>query len=321
MSQTKILQINNGVINSYPEFGNLFSMIDLEDEAVWEWIYCNFIQIMTFPNGFTTFKDHWMILRSCPYLQSFSYSIDAIDHIKYESIKELIIKSIDNGYYIIIPVNYYYIESSPFFKKQHFLHPIFVYGYDLEENTALISDNIEEGKYIRTRFSLDDFDEAYQNFDFRDGKDSLDIVIYKRFKSRTYKFDINYLRKELELYMNPYYINVLEVTALNLESVVWENHLMCSEEGLIDIRPFSIFYEHKILMELRVKYLMEKCYIRNERLLHNILDLKDQYFAIRNIALRFNMKPSQRLIYSLKENLRQAAEQEKHFMELLLSEF
>lgn len=93
----KELFVNEPLIGSYPELGHLFSMLDLENESVWEWIYCNFIHILTLPNGFTTFKDHWNYLRNCPFLRTFSYSVHARDNIPYKSVRELIIQSIDSG--------------------------------------------------------------------------------------------------------------------------------------------------------------------------------------------------------------------------------
>jgi len=74
-------------------------------------------------------------------------------------IKKYIISSIDNGNYIVIFVDEYYIEGRPAYKKEHRLHDILIFGYDEEKFNYFVFGR----RPIFSSFHQNQIDDAYRS--------------------------------------------------------------------------------------------------------------------------------------------------------------
>jgi len=311
----RILYVSDPIISTYPEYGNLFSLLDLTNPSVVEWVISNFIHIRahnnvggTCFNGFTSFKDIWTLQKTCPFLHYYSYPYEMTTGKCYKSLRKLIVDSVNKGFYIFVYLNRSYITNKE--ATASIDHQTLIYGYDLRKKVVLVSDNLNNGKYKRTEYKIEDVEKAYANLE--ENRLS-EILLFKKSDSCAYKFDVEFLKRELELYLKPECINIPETVAVNLEVVQFR-----IDNLEPDVRPFCIFYEHKIIMELRLKYLMEKGYLEYDaHLVKKLSLLKERYLVIRNKVVKLNFDDSRNLIDSIKKDLEDAIQEEFCFMKEL----
>ncbi len=98
-------------------------------EEYFPWFYSHFINIYYCPDGFMNYPDE----------RRFS-NIYEIKNIGYEAFsgmnsKEGFLHSMQKGFYIHIWVDNFWISNSVYYHKYHDVHPVLIYGYDLDDQT------------------------------------------------------------------------------------------------------------------------------------------------------------------------------------------
>lgn len=93
------------------------------------WFYSHFINIYYCPDGFMNYPDE----------RRFS-DIFEIKNIGFEAFagmnsKESFVHSIQKGFYIHIWVDNFWVSNSVYYNRYHDVHPVLIYGYDLNKNT------------------------------------------------------------------------------------------------------------------------------------------------------------------------------------------
>jgi hypothetical protein len=92
-------------------------------------------------------------------------------------------------------------------------------------------------------------------------------------------------------------------------------------DSLIDIRMLHLLYEHKILMEMRVKYLLEYNYISEKYInLSEFEDIKDKFLQLRNVAIRYMINKKDELLYDIANRLHVLILSDKELLKKLLHE-
>ena len=109
----------------------LHMQLPLFTEEYYPWFYSHFINIYYCPDGFMNYPDE----------RRFS-DIFEIKNIGFEASagmnsKESFVHSIQKGFYIHIWVDNFWITNSEYHKIHHDVHPVLVYGYDLDKNVYL----------------------------------------------------------------------------------------------------------------------------------------------------------------------------------------
>lgn len=99
------------------------------NELYYPWFYSHFINIYYCPDGFMNYPDE----------RHFSDIID-IKNIGFEvfpemNSKESFLYSIQKGFYIHIWLDNFWISNSEYYKNYHDIHPVLVYGYNIDTNT------------------------------------------------------------------------------------------------------------------------------------------------------------------------------------------
>ena len=310
--KSKILQTAAPPITSFPLIANMLSILWLDKEKTLPWICDRFIQLVArndiqfnFPLGGNFYEyevcSDLPIFIVCPYLKQSRFERMIIDKFS-PTLTDFIRFCIDNDYYLHLCLDPYHISSSQNYNKRHFNHPTFIYGYDEEKiylkdfyssgykeysagyeeiNTAYVSvlnNEFETRKYygmvsmfkyrpVEYPFSIDKVIEDY--IDYLNCTD----------RHHMYRDDVSYGRIDGYLYGLDYY-NAL---AYKIENCLY------------DVRPFHVLYDHKVLQEIRVRYMIENELINGgEEILSECVELKKLVQKLRNTFLKEIVAESQK---------------------------
>lgn len=100
-----------------------------------------------------------------------------------QSISELVVQYIDQGYYIRKMVDEYYLPVREAFGKYHFNHTLQIFGYNLKDRIFHVSGFDESHLYGFQTITFDDFEKSIQNSNAPFSKIKID-------KRAHYAFDI-----------------------------------------------------------------------------------------------------------------------------------
>ncbi|WP_440116389.1 hypothetical protein [Paenibacillus sp. QZ-Y1] len=314
----KVLKLGEPVISTYTSYGTLTSIMN---EDLWPWIFNNFIQVRyAHAWGIFSFDSHQFLLSTCPGIAYHSLPQDMVIKKWGKSLRDVITESIDMGYYLFIYADRYYIASTDFYQRGHLMHELLVYGYDLEHNLIYIADNLEDGKFIQSSCSLDELEEGYwtmsSEYDFW-----TEIRFLKPNQNLNYAIHVEQIISGMENYLNSSETFDLVrdqkydfgMQAIKRVFTDIENAAHAGET--LDIRVFHLLYEHKMIMELRLAYLMEKGLIDSDvSFMECSTDLKQNYLTLRNIALKYNITRDVRTLGKISEKLKGNLTKEKEFI-------
>ena len=282
----KKLPIAEPLISAYPEVGQVFSIIDYDDPKSLKWMFSNFVQLYVHHKRRMTYVEslplHYTAGHKVPTLFHYCISKNIIEK-KYENLLDFIVESINDGYYVSMMLDRFYLSNSEDYESVHKYHNTLFYGYDMERRIFYGQDN--QGKYINKEYSFEDVEFAYyQGYKCEDcGNNAAgSIMLAERVTNVLYQFNLKYLINELEFYLNSYGSEIcenynmvhhyraqlprVEVRYFNLGVYDYFKEMMQNPEnvGGIDVIACYVFYEHKAFMEKRVEFLKEKGYLSAE---------------------------------------------------------
>lgn len=304
-----VLPVSEPVLNAYPEVGQVFSIIDYEDEKSLQWMYSNFVQLYVHHKRRMTYVEslplHYTAGHKVPTLYHYCFGRQMIDK-KYESFCRFLMESISDGYYCSTVLDRFYLSGSANYEVQHKYHNTLFYGYDADARIFFGRDN--EGKYIDREYSFDELENAYiQGFNSKDPGDNADgaVMLVKRMGEVLYQFNVSYLINELEFYLNSYgselceHYNVVhhyraqiprvQIKYFNMGVYDYFRAMLTDPEpvGGINVIAAYVLWEHKAFMEKRVKFLIERGYLdRKSDLLDAAICIREKAENIQNMILK-----------------------------------
>ena len=220
-----------------------------------------------------------------------------------EKFSEFLEFHILNDSYVIAGVDEYYVNCSWNYQKKHYVHQALFYGCDTKEKKFFLSDFFGD-KYKQTEVSYELIDEGDRHipreldkwyhevsiFNYLErhepyhlNKELIKVLLSDYINSRDSFYKINfsrYLDRERYCFGLQYYDNMVEMLVEQKES--------------IDIRPFHVLYDHKIAMLLRLEYLYQNSFFDTDaynRLYQEITQLKKENFSLRQMILKYNLRP------------------------------
>lgn len=257
----KMLQVTYPPITSYSTHAAILSVL-CDDEDFIPWFICHYTQLRLIEDGIDDGFEY-MILGdrelTCDYLEQYhlpsfaSVFIDPSNIVSF--IKEMILK----GFYLLITVNAKYIRN---YKKDHdFCHAIFIYGFDDDINMFYVGDFFRNQKYAYEQCSYDEMREA---FEMKNKEYWLTGIRLFRKKKNQFQFNLQEFRGVLQDYLYPedhlYILMCFDKPCFKIgHQVVYEklyDELMCFREcGEADIRLYSVFSDHIIVIKIACQYL------------------------------------------------------------------
>lgn len=335
-----VLPVNFPPITSWQWHASLFSILANEENAL-DWIYSNYIQLRCYPEkdaitGNSIFLLDFMpgdsSLKECPYLLSEIITHEQI--LSYSNdILTFLLKTLDLSYYIFGICD----ETDMLNRGRRVLHQLFIYGYNLESQVFYVGDFTFKGKYSYTTVPFDQVVNGFLNVqpgeDFvfnHNYKDMIGLYLFKKnIGEKYYSFDTKFVKRTLNEYLNgtntkEHFLQMRNNHSTNSFGVNTYNgiidQLSLIEEKLTtwyDFRPFHVTFDHKVLMENRIKYMMDKKYIPFDQQLLNDYDVvKNEILKARNAIIKANVRKDTDLS-TIKSYLLEAKEREIETLSLV----
>ena len=240
----------------------------------YNWLCMNTVLLKVNSTNFDDYDFNFLhpVFRSTTLIQdvmsfgNIKYSENLIEANLIKMIKE----RLDDGYYACCHLDDFYIPNKNFFKKTHFTHINFIYGYDDDKGTLLTYGYNDHGVCVEAEVPYICIVNGY--------KKSLDkyLNFLKPNLENKVNMDLEFLAKYIECYLNPSIstkdalqpiineprtIGTLYTQGL-LFGVEAQQYLVDriklnkdDDSALKDVRTFQILIEHKKCMLWRLNYI------------------------------------------------------------------
>lgn len=280
----KELYVEYPIITTSPVIANLLSVLS-SDKRTYTWICNNFNQIVyikdqyntDFKNLGTLFEHHPRenntIYSELPFLKSNKIKKELLNNLCTDFGK-FVIESINENYYIRVPLNLKYISISKNFMIKDVMHPTFIYGYDTDEQKIYLGEFYNSTKYDYYKLPIADIINAYNN-SIKPNSIQLeyyeDIILFKINNDyNDYFIDTNLIKESL-----CDYIKMVDNTNKYKNSFRWRE---CSfyyglsyydelvkdiEYNQADLRSIHALYDYMKIISFKIELLFELGFITN----------------------------------------------------------
>lgn len=317
-------------INTFPNL-NAPLAIALTHEEAYEWFYNKFVVLhgmisdTIFYHG--NFIDGSRGGGLCPFVNRNVFTHQYIDQ-NFESFIDFVIRCINSGYYVYVFLDRYYNEKSEDYQKRHYLHQLFICGYDTEKEVVIGADFFHD-KYSWEEVSFEGVIKGYLNYTEVDpGPGVHHDIVTLTYRSFQWKFDLEMLCISIEDCLKGidstnalgYAFTQEELRSFRYGIGYYDILSELIEQELWDRRAFHVLYEHKKMMLMRLEYLEKKYNYYNEEILEEFTKMKDKAWKLRNLIIKleiFNQKGANGEIQGYINEMR---ESEWQTMEKLLKE-
>lgn len=304
-------------ITSYPTHANLLACLS-QHENYLVWYFENYMNIFT-NNLFDKIIDNYVDFfapipwKSNPFILSQNLSRELFDVMETDIIKFLI-NAIDQGNYIFLYLNRFYLSASHSYQKIDDVHDVFIYGYDKGKKLFNIADFFLDNKYVFATASFDEIARAYHEYndDWKDGDVDIrnveGIILIKPLPFAAYSYTVNDTIQGLKDYLggttnSGRYIHgfkldceyddfyeVKNCLGLNIYSFLMEYlKTVDASYSYVDIRGFYMIYEHKILLNLYLDYLENKWSLDVSRLKDMLTPVLQKTKLLYTKVLKFSL--------------------------------
>ena len=176
MSKCNILPVMEPIIASNTEHGYLLSGVQTNPLST-EWLMNNFMhQVLHGMNlkpdmNFYPITTHTV----CPCIDYLRVSKVMVIQ-KWNSVCDFLIENINNKYYVILHLDWFFISGSSTYQQKNYLHPVLIYGYNRHTQKFMAGDF---NQFLKFTFFEIPFYEIEQGFKLREGESHLSMnVIY-----------------------------------------------------------------------------------------------------------------------------------------------
>lgn len=333
--KSKILNIPQPPVTSYPAIANTMSILWTNKMVAMPWISDHFIQLLGRKTTHTRYQLHGTfheaelgynkpIFLGCPLIETSRVERTIMGYPKFD-ILSYVRFCIEQNSYIHMCLDRYYISSTEQYQKKHHLHSILIFGYD-DKHRCIHARDFLNNKYVDFEISYKDFRNSYRFLDDNTTKDYQKYISVLKYKPYSYRFNLNKMIRNYREYLSgtdssnvyaddPVYSDLSFSMGIRYYDVL--EHLL--HEDAVDIRPFHVLCDHKVLQQLRIRYLIQNDYLKNSSSVEELAEsIKNKSTILKNIALKRNITPSTpntKIIELCKE----LKEEDRFFVSTLLS--
>ena len=313
MSNKKILPVSYPMITSWQWHATLFSILG-DDEKAKNWIFSNYIQLRCYNIEEIFTGDEMLLadmmpgsssLKECPYLLFSLMTKEQVESYCGDIIN-FIIKTIDlNGYvYGVFDEAKILCDSGADYK---FPHELFIFGYDKDKEEFHVGDFTFGEHYSYSTVSFEvvkrgyDIITASEDHMFKDdykGRRGL-YVIQKNTAEMYYDLDVAYIKDTLVEYLeakdSKNHFRMMRnrfsdtVFGVNVYDAVYKQieKQLSGDEPDFDIRALHLLYDHKVLMNERLKYMMAKGVLAyDNEILDEYMEVVNNMLTARNLLIK-----------------------------------
>ena len=200
-------------------------------------------------------------------------------------------------------------------------HGCFIYGYNDEKSTFFTEGYNKSNSWDTYEVSYETFIKAISVGDFCKGYYTFNG--YKLNTEYEWRFDIKRMQNSLVNYLNENTYNENSNSYFGIEGCY--NLFNFVEEQCVSLKHLHIpsiynVFEHKTIMEKRVKFLFDNNYITNIELVYKFNKICNTFCIILNKSLKYNIHKNKLMGNSIKNAAFDSLNNEKETIYLLLDE-
>lgn len=342
MMKRKVLDLVDPFIKGYSDYAYPLSVI-LNDPKSIEWIYCNFIQlyfstddfenpIRFYYSDFTNRHDRLWDVKN-PFLDYQIIHKDTLE-VCNVNIVEFLISMINLDNYVYLYLNESFMSTREKYCKERYMHVNLFYGYDLDKKVFFEVGYNKSAHYAYDEISFEEVQKAYDKEYRHFYNDKNMIYIFKLNKnSIQYNFDVNSVINQLKEYLNSSdpsrryseYLNDTYYLSYGME--VYEKYKCYLKEYyknhslFRNVKPIYMLWEHKRIMNLRLKYLVENGYLQPDiEAVKKYQWLEERYKIMEFMFIKFSRSGKVKLIDDIIRNLDLCIKIEKDTVTELINE-
>ena len=244
----KILPVFKPFMDLLPKYAHYFAITEW-CENLENWM-CNNFMLFYFTKR-TDFNTLLFQDSNFKTYNAFSFLYTNVDDLPNPCI-EVIKAKINEGYYINMNIDLFYISCSSKYGKFHLIHPNLVYGYDDEKEEFFICDFYDGFHYSSATIHYQEWQNAFAKTNYHQfHPDHKKVIFLKNEKDNNFHIDINIkvIIEKMEEYLNAN----SKVAFLGLNIYQEINELFSKSDGSdINIKLFAHLVEHKRIMLIRL---------------------------------------------------------------------
>lgn len=311
--------------------------VAITEESNYEWIYSNFIQLIyQNPKKYDDQPIKFFKISSrnglvwdadCQQLCTDAITKDILDAVGMDIINFICI-AIDNGNYVRIYLDEYYLPYRLFYNDWHYTHESLFTGYNKKQNElyglAYVTD--EEG-YNFKHFSVDMecVRMAYRKSNREDVQKSR-ITLMRCNPEKFYEFDRSCVKRSVYEYIHSIHSDerYSEINNPNTDysfgMSIYDNLVEYYKvfKRLFAVIQLHNIYEHKLLMLNRVRYMIDNRYIgKSTELIDECIVLADEASKCKVQGLKYHISQKERDYEKLRNALLNIKEKDSSFMQHL----
>lgn len=311
------------------------------------WIHTSYIQLFIskhYLNGLGEYRldfypDLMIAYNNMPWLMYRHTDKDLLNQLGVD-IHRYLITQLEREYYVVTYVDEFYIHNSICYQENHFVHDIFIYGYDLDRQIYHVAIFDKNRQFTMQEVTFEQFTQAY----ISQVKSSQSLISScKRLKPSNYEnskygsgagrfdFDLQLMIDVLSDYVEGR--NSTERLQIQQQPVegyfgveiypYLQEFITRVIEGVqnFDVRQLHILWEHKKMMVARIEYLQQLGYLKEDtNLLTEAKRLEKHAYTSRNLMLKGFMSNNRNILHPLVQSLEEIRVAEKELITLLIEE-
>lgn len=336
MSANKILPLSTPYIQCVPNdafFLAVAQNLDTENK----WFFNNFVQLAVrkHDNEITIRFRGSLLYYNCPFIHMNRMDLNFF-LMKYESEVSLLKDLIINNYYVITYLDRNLIDKKTF--PEYFPHAVLVYGFDDSQKKMHIADFLTDARFTQATISYDNYflarENIYKNTDLNKKKYLKRIKRFSELrvlktKSLNYDFDLEYVKKLLNDYLNgvntvgdymeqkrkkyvDYGINANDILMIFFDKI--------KKNEPFDLISFAVIRYHKSVMLSRLDFLEKYGYLNepelNKKNYRELLAVSDELI---NYILKYLLTKNKKYIDEIHSRIVLIQKNDKNAAEVLLN--
>ena len=327
------LPLADSPINYYLRFTIPLGIAFL-DEGFEDYFYSTHLQINAIRNG----KYLNLYSQQIPSVKNYIKVIFSKKHMNSDKLLEHILMKLNDGYYIGIFLDWFYMPNRKSYGNQHFAHREYVYGYDLDTEELLVIGYSNKEIIEKSRMKFEDFKVAA--YEARQRRTLCELTYYKHKKNVEYKFDFEATYKGLKSYYESKLTFGDRWRAQGCHMFLREritlgafDHGMNTHKYLVDLiqKEFDEEKDYKVSIKLSGFFEFKKCmlkriiYMKNKGYLSDIDDLISeysyvvkQYETFRNLYLKYSLTNNAEILFRIIFGIESLVDTEREIIGKLL---
>lgn len=331
----KELKIVEPIIKNYQRDAYPLLVMAAKGDEYLPWVYSNFVQLMINLDEFE--NENMFRVMYCNQYAGFQSPFLETMKIKQTYFKlfdvnicDFIIKNIDNGFYVMMSIDKYYIPNTSAYNKEHEQHDILIYGYGSNELKTLGYGH--EGVFEKNNVPYSCFRTAFDNLRIENNWWN-DLMYMFRYKDGIkYKFNLKLFKHLLWDYLNgentaaytqeEFAQTYKDIFAFGMDIYpYYEKYLRALEKGIgyYDYIPMHLQVEHKKIIWEAIKYLEHQDVVSRDMNISNLyrekVQLKFELFL--RLFLKSKLANNTKYLKTILQEMEEVVQNEKRILESL----